>query len=83
MMKKMLIFVKAIIFIDLKKKYDIVAYNFLFNKLEKMNIRPKLIRVLKVLYSSPKISVNIYDNGINVNRGYKEVYYHLSYSIYI
>jgi hypothetical protein len=62
-------FIKAIIFIDLKNAYDTVAHNILFNKLEKMNIRPRLIRVLKALYSSARISVDINDSSINVNRG--------------
>ena len=34
-----------------------------------MNIRPRLIRVLKALYSSARISVDINDNSISVNRG--------------
>jgi hypothetical protein len=34
-----------------------------------MNIRPRLIRVLKTLYSSARISVDINDSSINVNRG--------------
>ena len=44
-------------------------HGILFNKLEKMNIRPRLIRVLKALYSSARISVDINDSSINVNRG--------------
>ena len=40
-------FIKAVIFIDLKNAYDTVDHNILFNKLEKMKIRPRLIRVLK------------------------------------
>ena len=34
-----------------------------------MKIRPRLIRVLKALYSSARISVDINDSSINVNRG--------------
>ena len=34
-----------------------------------MKIRPKLIRVLKALYSSARISVDINDSSININRG--------------
>ncbi len=44
-------------------------HGILFNKLEKINIRPRLIRVLKALYSSARISVDINDSSINVNRG--------------
>ena len=62
-------FVKAVIFIDLKNAYDTVDHSILFNKLEKIKIRPRLIRVLKALYSSARISVDINDRSINVNRG--------------
>ena len=62
-------FVKAVIFIELKNAYDTVDHSILFNKLEKMKIRPRLIRVLKALYSSARISVDINDSSINVNRG--------------
>ena len=53
-------------FIDLKNAYDTVDHSILFNKLEKMKIRPRLIRVLKALYSSARISVDINDSSINV-----------------
>ena len=62
-------FVKAVIFIDLKNAYDTVDHSILFNKLEKMKIGPRLIRILKALYSSARISVDINDSSINVNRG--------------
>ena len=60
---------KAIIFIDLKNAYDTVAHEILFKKLENMKIRPRLIRILKALYSSARISLDIKDKSINVNRG--------------
>jgi hypothetical protein len=62
-------FIKAVIFIDLKNAYDTVDHSILFNKLEDMSIRPRLRRVLKALYSSARISVDINDSSINVNRG--------------
>ena len=77
-------FVKAVIFIDLKNAYDTVDHSILFNKLEKMKIRPRLIRVLKALYSSARISVDIMIAVLMlIEEYYKVVYYLLSYSIYI
>ena len=60
-------FIKAVIFIDLKNAYDTINHSILFNKFEKMKIRPRLIRVLKALYSRARISVDINDSSINVN----------------
>ena len=78
-------FVKAVIFIDLKNAYDTVDHGILFNKLEKMNIRPRLIRVLKALYSSAIEYQLILMIAVLMLIGeyYKEVYYRLSYSTFI
>ena len=58
-------YVKLIIFIDLKNALDTVAHGIFF----KWKITPRLIRILKVLYSSARISLDIEDKNKNINRG--------------
>ena len=54
---------------DLKKAYNKVIHNKLFEKLNKYGISPKIIRTIKLLYSYGKLKISNDSKIINVNNG--------------